>query len=67
MCPPRFATPADRDTGQVSLRARRYDPGTGRFTQPDPLGAAWGHPFAYAANNPITDADHTGYADEEAW
>jgi RHS repeat-associated protein len=29
---------ADAETGFYNLRARTYDPGTGRFLQPDPLG-----------------------------
>ena len=57
----------DREAGQYRLRAWQYDPHTGRFTQPDPLGLAGGqNPYAYAANNPTTRADHSGYADEEA-
>jgi RHS repeat-associated protein len=42
------------------LRARRYDPQTGRFTQPDPLGSAGGGGagYAYAGNNPQTYGAH---------
>jgi len=37
----RFAAgPYDQDIGQDTLRARRFDPPTGRFTQPDLDGMA---------------------------
>jgi RHS repeat-associated protein len=43
---------------------RYYDPATGRYIQPDPLGlryAGWsGHPYAYAENNPIVYRDSRG-------
>lgn len=59
--------PYNEYTGQYYLRARRYDPATGRFTQPDPSGLAGGQNlYAYAANNPVTRADHSGYADVPA-
>ncbi|HZU35900.1 MAG TPA: RHS repeat-associated core domain-containing protein [Gemmataceae bacterium] len=45
------------------LRARYYDPTTGRFLSRDPLSAAdpAGHqPYAYAGDNPASLADPTG-------
>ena len=40
------------------LRARYYDPATGRFLSQDPLGI--GNPYAYANNNPIRFVDPSG-------
>ncbi len=45
-------------TGWYHLRARQYDPATGRFTQADPIGyAGGGNLYAYAGNNPATLTD----------
>jgi RHS repeat-associated protein len=53
--------PLDSDTDLYYLRARWYNPGTGRFTAPDPLGYAGGdNPYAYAGNNPTSAVDHSG-------
>jgi RHS repeat-associated protein len=55
--------PYDAQTGTYYLRARHYDPATGRFTQPDPIGfAGGGNLYAYAGNNPATYSDPTGLA-----
>jgi RHS repeat-associated protein len=56
---------ADAATGLVYLRARYYDPGTGRFFTKDPLqGAATSpqtqHRYAYAGNNPVNGTDPSG-------
>lgn len=48
-------------TGLVHLRARQYDPTTGRFTTPDPAGAASASAtYTYAAANPLSYADPYG-------
>jgi RHS repeat-associated protein len=46
--------------GLVNVRARHYDPDTGRFLQPDPLGIAADQLYAYAANDPYRFWDPTG-------
>ncbi|MGH2458094.1 MAG: RHS repeat-associated core domain-containing protein, partial [Chloroflexota bacterium] len=51
--------------GLVYLRARYYDPTSGRFLSQDPLRGAFAdpqtlNPYAYAGNNPPTLADPTG-------
>ncbi|CAA9517595.1 MAG: hypothetical protein AVDCRST_MAG67-3157 [uncultured Solirubrobacteraceae bacterium] len=51
--------------GETWLRARVYDPATRSFLQPDPLPAVPGTPYAanlyaYAANNPLGQADPLG-------
>lgn len=52
-------------TGQVDLRARTYDPVTGRFTSVDPMAGTPGdvlaaNPYPYAANDPLDQSDPTG-------
>ncbi|HWG99401.1 MAG TPA: RHS repeat-associated core domain-containing protein, partial [Pilimelia sp.] len=55
---------ADDSTGQGNyhLRARTYNPGTGRFTSTDPMptGPSAISPYVYAANNPVAFTDPTG-------
>jgi RHS repeat-associated protein len=46
--------------GLVNVRARHYDPETGRFLQPDPLGIAADQLYAYAANDPYRFWDPLG-------
>jgi RHS repeat-associated protein len=48
----------DADSGLQYLRARYYDPGTGRFLSRDPLGI--GNGYSYASNNPVNLVDPTG-------
>ncbi|GAA1858059.1 polymorphic toxin-type HINT domain-containing protein [Myceligenerans crystallogenes] len=54
----------DSSTGEGNyfMRARNYDPGTGRFSSVDPLGAQppGSSPYVYAANNPLVYTDPTG-------
>ncbi|MGH1506260.1 MAG: RHS repeat-associated core domain-containing protein [Acidimicrobiales bacterium] len=60
-----FAGEHTDPTGLVHLRARPYDPGTGRFLAIDPVQpgspgtTGWQH-YAYAVNNPSTWTDPTG-------
>lgn len=44
--------------GLVYMRNRWYDPGTGRFTQQDPIGFAGGvNLYGYAGNDPVSYSD----------
>jgi RHS repeat-associated protein len=55
----------DPESGFVFLRARMYDPSTGRFLQRDPLtksgpGILGWNRFAYVGDNPINHTDASG-------
>jgi RHS repeat-associated protein len=55
----------DADSGLQYLRARHYDPATGRFLGRDPLNGSQAspqsqNPFAYSLNNPINFVDPSG-------
>jgi RHS repeat-associated protein len=52
----------DPTTGLVHLGARDYDPTTGRWTAPDPIGFAGGDAdlYRFAADDPVNNADPTG-------
>jgi RHS repeat-associated protein len=51
----------DTDLAQYYVRARYYDPATGRFLSLDPLEFIDGENlYQYVANNPIQSADPTG-------
>ncbi len=52
----------DAESGLVYLRARSYDPASGRFLQPDPLGLGGGDHslYAYAGNRPTLLTDPRG-------
>ena len=52
----------DAETGFYHGRARQYDPLSGRFIQPDPLGFVDGvNLYQYAQNNPMVFVDPTGW------
>lgn len=52
----------DRHTGLVRFGFRDYDPRTGRFTAPDPLGDTGGDhdPYDYCVDDPVSAYDPTG-------
>jgi RHS repeat-associated protein len=58
----RFTAREADSTQLVYLRARHYDPRTGRFLNPDPIGLAGGslNLYVYAANSPATFTDPSG-------
>ena len=45
--------------GLYALGARYHDPALGRFTSQDPAGQG-NNPYAYAADDPVNNADPTG-------
>jgi len=56
----------DAGVGLLYYRARYYDPGLGRFVQPDTVVPHPGNPqnlnrYAYVRNNPLRFIDPTGY------
>jgi RHS repeat-associated protein len=52
--------PSEGTTGLINLRARHYDPATGRFLRADPIGFNASQLYAYAANNPFVNWDPSG-------
>ncbi|MCP4669908.1 MAG: RHS repeat-associated core domain-containing protein [Desulfobacula sp.] len=51
----------DGETGMHYNWHRYYDPDTGRYLTPDPIGLAGGiNPFVYSLNNPINYIDPSG-------
>jgi uncharacterized protein RhaS with RHS repeats len=49
-------------TGQVYRRNRYYDPRSGQFTQPDPIGLAGGlNSYGFAAGDPVSYSDPYGF------
>ena len=54
----------DSPTALYHMRARQYDPGSGRFTAVDPTGASAAMPhvaaYAYAGQNPVRNTDPSG-------
>ena len=51
----------DAETGLHYNWHRYYDPGTGRYLTPDPIGLAGGiNPFVYASNTPLNRIDPWG-------
>lgn len=56
---------ADAESGTYYNLMRDYDPQTGRYLTPDPLGLYDGtNPFVYVHNNPISSIDRLGLYDE---
>ncbi len=53
----------DTDSDLYYLRARHYDPATGRFLGQDPLGI--GNGYSYVGNNPVNYVDPSGLCHQE--
>jgi uncharacterized protein RhaS with RHS repeats len=54
-------------SGQTYMRNRYYDPATGQFTQPDPIGLAGGlNSYGFAAGDPVTYSDPYGLCPKKA-
>jgi RHS repeat-associated protein len=48
-------------SGQIYMRNRYYNPSTGQFTQPDPIGLAGGlNSYGFAAGDPVSYSDPYG-------
>lgn len=62
MCPWRFSSKrSDPETGLIYFGRRYYDPDTGRWITPDPIGFEGGpNLYAYVSNNPLTHVDLYG-------
>jgi RHS repeat-associated protein len=54
------------ETGLYDNRARFYDPSSGRFTQPDPLGSidSLNH-YQFVRNNPLVYVDTLGHSSQK--
>lgn len=50
---------ADDDTGLIYMRARYYEPGTGRFISEDPARDGWNW-YSFCANDPVQNVDESG-------
>jgi RHS repeat-associated protein len=56
----------DQASGLIHNGVRDYDPATGRYLQPDPIGLKGGlNPYAYAGNDPLSYVDPRGLQFEE--
>ncbi|MEJ2431093.1 MAG: RHS repeat-associated core domain-containing protein [Deltaproteobacteria bacterium] len=48
----------DAETGLHYNYHRYYDPGTGRYLRPDPIGLLGGiNLYSYSSNNPVNQSD----------
>ena len=56
----------DDESGLVYMRARYYEPSSGRFVSEDPAKHGWNW-FAYCGNNPINYVDQAGTVSALAW
>jgi RHS repeat-associated protein len=56
----KFAGEYEDGNGFYHLRARQYDPSTGRFLSRDPIPSV-GSAYAYAGNNPLAFVDPSGH------
>ncbi len=58
----------DQDTNWVRFGWRDYDPRTGRFTAPDPIGLEGGDAdvYGYCLDDPVNGVDPEGLASKEA-
>lgn len=55
----------DPDLGLVHFGARWYDPSTGRWLSPDPIGISGGlNQYVFCGNNPVNFADPFGLCDD---
>jgi len=55
-------------SGLLYRRNRYYDPATGRFTQPDPIGLAGGlNLYGFANGDPVNFSDPFGLCPERPW
>ena len=52
----------DQGPGTYAMRARTYDPATGRFQSVDPLLDQTGQPYQYAGDSPTGSTDPSGQA-----
>jgi RHS repeat-associated protein len=53
-------------SGQIYMRNRYYNPATGQFTQPDPIGLAGGlNSYGFANGDPVSYSDPYGLCPEE--
>ena len=55
--------------GLINMNGRVYDPSTGRFLSPDPIGTRLGlpqasNPYAYVASSPLVYGDPTGLSED---
>ncbi|MDT8436698.1 MAG: RHS repeat-associated core domain-containing protein [Gemmatimonadota bacterium] len=58
----------DEETGLYYVRARYYDPDTGRFLSPDPIGLDGGtNPYVFAGNDPVHLRDPSGLSMQDGY
>ena len=58
----------DEGNGLFYMRARYYDPSTGRFISKDPIGWAGGlNLYGYVGGNPVNFVDPSGLQSNQSW